>query len=606
MHKIIISNLEINLSDKKLSISEENSWFSDAFFTKYSYPFDVTLSDEISNLFGDLISSDSISGSYKLPCAYMFYDKIEAAELVVESISNKTASLSIQYGMDEFPNFEKNLAELNLFTTEVIDIYAHANQVIRKRYPEVNYNFPMVHTEKYNPEDILYFGFEKVINKRAHNTFVKNEVENNVMLNRNIIQPMPYLMYVLKRGFELSGRQLEGDILQDSILSDMLIFSEKEYVSRIDSAGTEILLDHNNIEDSWSFIDKIGYSGQKKIVVTEPGYYNLIGDINIGLVEGANTGSLAYMGVRINGTLVFSQFAVKIRPVTYLVDSFFDLQPGHTAVIDIVFQSNIYETSPLVDLQVLPVYFYDAQGNKMTNLVNSNKIDLNRSVPDMTFGSLFTTIMNWFNYDVDEITDTKVVINKINNSFRNNEVIDLSQFENLSVQTKIEQDNSFILKYQEDGEVDLGGVYVDSSGVLKTTKDFNKNAKHSIEINAFYLQNETINSIRTAKSNQSAEDKLCVILYDWTYMSDNIAKDPIELTMMNICDKYHYEWFQNRVQGISTVFSFVTNIENIVDLNTKKRVYAYNNIHLCKRIEKVEISPDIYEVEIETEKLMLK
>ena len=73
MHKIIISNLSIDLSDKKLSISEENSWFADSFFAKYSYPFEISITDEISNVFGDILSEDSTSGIYKLNCKYVFH-----------------------------------------------------------------------------------------------------------------------------------------------------------------------------------------------------------------------------------------------------------------------------------------------------------------------------------------------------------------------------------------------------------------------------------------------------------------------------------------------------------------------------------------------------
>lgn len=607
MHKIIVSNFDIDLSDKKLSISEENSWFADNFFTKYSYPFELSITDEVSNVFGDILSEDSVSGIYKVDCKYVFHDKIENAILFVENISNKTASLSIQYGIDEFPNFEKKLAELNLFQTEVADIYVHANQVIEKKYPEVNYNFPMIHTEKYDSQDAVYFGFEKIINKRDGNLFVRNVVENNVMLNKNIIQPLPYLMYILKRGFELSGRILQGDILQDSILNKMLIFSEKEYVSRIENSGVEILINESSIDNTWEYIPKLGYSMQKTFVVTEPGYYNLIGEVNIGLsIHGFWTGLLGGVKIFINDNLYFYQPEVKEGSNGFLVDKFFDLQPGQTALIRIELQSAIFENVAAVDLQALPVYFYDDFGNKLTNLFNSNKLDLNRAVPDMTFGALFTTVMNWFNYDVDEITESTIVINKVNNSFKNNSIFDLSIFDNLNVQTKIEHDNNFHLKYQEDGDVDLGGVFLDSNQIVQTSKEFSKTVKNAIEINAFYLQNETIDGLRTAKSNQSSEDKFCVVLYDGMQSFTNVTSEPVELEINNVFYKYHYDWLQNRISGKSQTFTFTTSIENIIDLNTKKRVYAYNNIHLCKRIEKREIAPDIFEVEIETEKLVLK
>src|SRR5690606_29165302 len=130
MHQIIIANTTVELSDKRLTITEENSWFSDSFFTKYTYPFEMIITDEINSKLGDVISTDSVTGIYKIDAKYVFYDKIENSTLYVENINKRTASVSLQYGMDEFPNFDKQLKELGLFKTTVPNIYTHANQVI--------------------------------------------------------------------------------------------------------------------------------------------------------------------------------------------------------------------------------------------------------------------------------------------------------------------------------------------------------------------------------------------------------------------------------------------------------------------------------------------
>src|SRR5690606_9222912 len=111
MHKIITSDFEIDLSNYEISMQEENSWFSDTFFTKYSYPFDLIITDEINLALGDILSHDTKSGKYYLECQYVFFDKIENALLIIERIVSDTASVSLKYGMDEFPNFDKNLNE---------------------------------------------------------------------------------------------------------------------------------------------------------------------------------------------------------------------------------------------------------------------------------------------------------------------------------------------------------------------------------------------------------------------------------------------------------------------------------------------------------------
>ena len=607
MHQIIIANTTVELSDKRLTITEENSWFSDSFFTKYTYPFEMIITDEINSQLGDIISTDSITGIYKIDAKYVFYDKIENSTLYVENINKRTASVSLQYGMDEFPNFDKQLKELGLFKTTVPNIYTHANQVIEMGYPQTNYNFPMIHTDKYDATDPLYYGFEQIINKRTGNMFVQNIVQNDEMLNKNIIQPMPYVMYVLKRGFELSGRVVEGDIVNDPLLNSMLIFAEKDYFSRIESSAIDLIIDESSVDQSSEFIEGFGWLVSKTFTVTQPGYYNIIGDVNIGsLAIPLFTQRVANIQIFVNNVLLTSLIDVRVGANTHFIDTFFDLQPGQTAVIEIRVESAFYVNIPVSDLQCLPVYYYDSNGNKMTNLFNSNVIDLNRSVPDITFGTFFNTLMNWFNYDVDEITENKIVINKINNSYKNNEIIDLSAVENIDVQRKKEHDNNFHIKYAEDGDVYLGGVYMDANGMEKTTKEFNKQPKNVIDINAYVLQNETISGIRTAKSNKSSEDKLCVVLYDGLIFNQNTAAEPNALEISNVVNKYHFDWLMNRIFCQSFIINFTTNIENIIYLNTKKRIYAHNNLHVIKNIQKTEIAPDIFDVEIETENILLK
>lgn len=285
MHKIITSDFEIDLSSYAISIQEENSWFSDTFFTKYSYPFDIIITDEINKALGDVLSFDTRSGKYYLECQYVFYNKIESALLIFEQIVRDVASVSVKYGMDEFPNFEKNLNELNLEEKEVPNIYAEAEFTSYKTYPLTNYNFPQIHTEKYDPTSVEYNGFRKIINNRISGGFLVNTVEvvsgEDVMFNRNIIQPMPYLMYVLKKSFEISGLELKGDILDDDLLKKILIYAEKEPSAKkaVDPLKLSYYLDEVNLSGWNPFSFYILY---KTITISQPGKYNIIGNFNVG------------------------------------------------------------------------------------------------------------------------------------------------------------------------------------------------------------------------------------------------------------------------------------------------------------------------------------
>lgn len=611
MHKIITSDFEIDLSSYSISIQEENSWFSDTFFTKYSYPFDIIITDEINKALGDVLSFDTRSGKYYLECQYVFYNKIESALLIFEQIVRDVASVSVKYGMDEFPNFEKKLNELELQVKEVSNIYFEAELTINKTYPLTNYNFPQIHTDKYDPNTVEFNGFKKIINNRSSSGFLINTVEvedgEDVMYNRNIMQPMPYLMYVLKKGFSLSGLDLKGDIVNDSLLSKILIYAEKDPFIQKEMEPYFLTFSYEDITDDtltytipqyWTAIDVKQYIPIKSITIDVPGKYNIIGQVDI---RTQNYNYAAQLKIYKDNQLIFSK-DVKFAPWAFMVDIEFIL-PSGSCEIKFEAYTAIAEFQSVVDLQILPVYFINSSGQKETNLLNENKIDLNKSVPNTTFGALVNAVLNLFNYDVDLITKNEVYINRVGNSIKNNEIIDLSMFENVEVERKPKTDTSFLFKYDEEGDIDLGGFYIEKNGSRFVTKEFNKIVQNTISIPIYPLQNELIDDVYTAKSVNSSDDKICFVMFDGFRNNSNYTLEPIQLSIANIVDEYYYKWFQNRVDAIQYNISFVAPIEKIIYLTTKKRAFCYNNVHLLKNITKNQLKNELFEVEIETETL---
>jgi hypothetical protein len=64
--------------------------------------------------------------------------------------------------------------------------------LITKKWPEVNYNFPQIHIDKYDATDV-WNGFEGIINNRVDGVFLTNTVDTveDVTYNRNVMQPLP-------------------------------------------------------------------------------------------------------------------------------------------------------------------------------------------------------------------------------------------------------------------------------------------------------------------------------------------------------------------------------------------------------------------------------
>lgn len=600
MHKIITSDFEIDLSSYNISIQEENSWFSDTFFTKYSYPFDLIITDELNKCLGDVLSFDSRSGLYYLPCQYVFYNKIESAFLIFEQIVRDVASVSLKYGMDEFPNFDKNLNELDLEVKDVPNIYLHAENTVSKTYPLVNYNFPQIHTDKYDPESAEYNGFQKIINNRIGGTFLNNYVDgNDVMFNRNIIQPMPYLMYVLNKCFEFSGLQLKGDIVNDDLLKKILIFTEKEPDTKKELNPITLTLYANDI-DLTGWTPLAYYELQKSVVITTPGKYNFIGSFNIGSFS-----KPSYIIVYKDGQAIYSKgFSVLSNPGETLVDFDFVL-PFGTCEIKVVTRTSILpsERPVIFDFQVLPIYFINANGEKETNLLNENKVDLKKFVPNMTVGTFITNVLNMFNYDVDSINSKEIYINRVQKSMQENEIFDLSPYENIEVVRKFNSDISYLLKYEEEGDVDLGGFYIDKKETKYVTKEFKNEVQNEMNIAVYPLQNVLIGDVFTAKSAESSDDKLCFVMYTGLQNDNNYTIEPTALAIPNLVETYHEKWLRNRVEAVQYSLTFLTTIENVINLTTKKRGFIFNNLHLFKTITKNQLKNELFEIEIESETL---
>ena len=111
MHKIISEKFEIDLSTVDITTTDENSMFLDKYTTKYSFPFSLELTNENQRNFQDLLDHCSKEITTEFDIVYVFGNIKEAGILRVDTF-NETINCELQYGIEEFPNFNKKLNEL--------------------------------------------------------------------------------------------------------------------------------------------------------------------------------------------------------------------------------------------------------------------------------------------------------------------------------------------------------------------------------------------------------------------------------------------------------------------------------------------------------------
>ena len=220
----ITSQFVLDLSRIAISYQEENPRFKDTFFTQYSLPFEFQMNADLRLRMGNYTALNATKLKKKYDGYHVLDGRVRKGTLEILSVEGNLVSAQIDSGFEQLPNFEKKLCDLPLLRKRVPDIYAHANEIVAKKYPEVDYNFPKV----VYPKDKSQKGWElffQFINNYGSGGFIRNEANRNY----NIMHPMPYLLYVLKTGFADAGYELAGDILTDEDFTQQVLYSNIPY-----------------------------------------------------------------------------------------------------------------------------------------------------------------------------------------------------------------------------------------------------------------------------------------------------------------------------------------------------------------------------------------
>lgn len=615
MLKIIHSNFQIDLSDKDISIVEENQWFSDRFFTNYTLPFNLYITDELNVALGDILSFTSASENTYFD-VYLYHNGQEnRAIFEIEEIEGREASCSVRFGLDELPNYNKKLSELALEDFEIEapeTIQTYAETIIKKTWPEVSHNFVMAHIDKLDKETDQWAAFEGVLNKRVEGAFVTNsyDAEDDLQLNRNIMQPQPYLMYVLEKAVEDAGFELAGDVLEDPKLKIALFSEISEYYHTINAEGIEFYM-HN--QESHVPVEGPLSVYTKSISLTEKGRYKIAGNITLRSFVIRALGELKYNGKRIwrgekrfNKDIGWEEFTI---PININVDFF----TGSSATLE--FWSENFNTvyldnsewsdapAPIMDLTITQLSKLDSSGKLMPTLITPNKIKLSKCVPDITVGEFMTIIKNWKNFDFVP-QGNLLYMNYIENQLLTTTAKDMRGYEIKNPVRRSNRGKSFLLKFQDVNSEDYkyDSVFVDINGVFLSDYKLNDDTSE-IVINALPLPITSRDNIVTAHHFVDDQSKIKVILYEGAPDIENVAQDNYELLIPQIHEKHYKEWLLFRLNSKSYLWNFKIYEENMRDLLLRNKIFTYNNYHIIKSLNKDLVAPGLWQIEIETASL---
>jgi len=599
-----------DLSDIAITVEESNSKVSDTMFTKFTLPFDKYASPEFLRMYGDFVSYEANNLKNKIVGKLQFENKIHDAERFFQSGQGFNITNQIDFGFEELPNFDKKLSELNLEKFDVADIHIYAKDVCSKKWPETNFNFPRVYSKKYSPDQQIWSAFDGYYNdlNQEGTEMKRNYVDSTGnIFNINIIHPMPHVLYVLTKGFEDAGLELQGDILTDPVLQKKWMFSATEYFTKVNQYSNVRTISSDDYYEQWwentvlaGSFPVYAYEASESLNFQDTVYVSVTFKVRLVKYRPFR------LKVTLNGSEIFSKEEYSYDTKEY-EETFQTMISVNNAVITFhVEQSGMNVNVPW------NVITYELKSNSIINeeseaqdfdnslVKNSNTIDLKKAVPDMTFGDFFKIIKNWFNYDLD-IVDNVAIMNKINNE-EITKIEDFTKYQVFLPKRNFLNKKSWLLQFEDlDNDQKKDSLYFDYQGVkINGSKNEETN---EITINGYVMPVKLPkeNGYNTAYVMKDSATTLSMVDYDGVKNGQNNANAVSDCDFPALFETHWKNWLKMRLSGQEFSWSYDVNIEKFSQYRIKDYIYAYNNVHIIKNWSKEKISPDTYRVEFTTE-----
>jgi len=618
--KLILETIALDLSNYEFTFIEENNWLKDNTILKFTYPVDFELTIEQDEALGNITEQNLTEYNTLLEAKFYAFGLEHDAVLEIERIIGRKITGQIRYGLEEFPNFNKRLSELPLQNFNLTQsIYVHAKSIISQTWPAVNYNFPQVFTDKFNTSDEQWQFFEGIVNNYKDGDFVVNTFDDvdNLQINKNIIQPLPYLLHILTKGLEDAGFTLAGEILEDTYYKKATIYALNEFYTKFTTQSDVIQM---RSDEFFDYEDNFNsHLFKKSIPFPEPGRYKIAGNVVIrAKSNGNNFDAYAYSLFQYQDTAVWSnnvfRFGGDYIETLYTLDFNLDYTGSEGDLEFFSAQLNyklsngeIINDALILDITLTQLAKYDNSGNLISTLVEPTAIDLRKSVPDMSFGEFFTAVLKKQNYGYD-IDGSVITVNKkkVENVETGN-ALSLVDFEVKYPERNFNRGKTFILKtfdFQSEA-YQAQQIFINNSGYI--INNFEKNDDtEEIVINAIELPLK-VSGVRTAHGFLDDNTKVQMVLYGGLANNLNLAEDATPISLLNNYLNDYQSWFQFLLTSQNINWFFETSYEKLADLKIRSIIYAYRQYHVIRKITRktyiTQKNGILLEVEIETETL---
>lgn len=623
------SDFELDLSHYSVTFNESNSWFDEDLSSQFSFPIETTIEDW--KFVTDFKSFNTYGQKRNFSGDLNHQGILSKAVLKIHQVKGNNVSCIIYVDLGVLSKLDIPLKSIPLHDFTVPDIRNHAQGIIGKQYPDVDYNFPIVYTDKYKDDSTL-FKFENAINNYQSGSFLTNIIdEENGDQIRNIMQPLPYVMYVLKAGFEYLGFKIKGDILSDGDLNKMLLFRDAEYFVKLskETINLSISVDQylskgtvNNLSHSVYFKQYvIGKKGKyalngnfTNVLLGAAGFFNSrLTEISISILLSQN-GTLTTLYSFDRGVQTYYPPGAPYNVLTSNVDIDLELELEEGAVISInkreVSRDGASSVTPdypeTVSLNLYPIRYKNPDGTPIISVLDVNAVSLSRTVPDVSLLELFNAIRKWKNYSVD-ISGTEISLYSISSKLDRSTALDLSDYEVQDPLRTFSEQRSFELMFADgdsNSSYPYDKLYITEDGISTNTYTKASEAS-SINIEALPLPviNRALGSSAFALDDDTG--KIRVVFYRAVPEGGKpLTYENAGMLIPAVYNNFYKGWLQFRVNSVAFEWSIRLPGYLARDLVSQSLVYAYGQYHVVKQLEKARQNLQYYDITVQSESLI--
>ncbi|RSC96071.1 hypothetical protein [Tenacibaculum singaporense] len=581
-------NFELNLTDTKITLNEENPLFYNYFVKNYSWPFSKKVDDETSKKLGFLDLENSANYKTKIYGKLLLDNSFDVAYLILTDYHNGILQGAIYYGEVAIELLDKPLKDLSFPVVKTTTLIAHAKEVIAKSYPEVNYNFPMVIDDNFSSNS-KYEKFEGIINNYVNDNFVTNSnqtVEGEIVaFNKNVMTPFPYLMGILKAGFDSVNMVMQGSFVSDKVNEKILLFTDKhleKFYSGLPD-GFQFTTTGEVWENGVVTADFVKY-----YAISQQGSYKVQLYLNIP----PELKVIEYT-VKHNTNVVFASKSNTINEAIIInVKSDEDLGNFIFTLKLRKFTSNPSDgIGNIENYNNVDFSFSDGQLN-----IFPTSFSLSEVMPDMTFGKFLNKIKNWLNLEIT-FDNNLVSLNYIEDKFLDVEFKDERHLEIPKPYRTFNQNKLYKLVTSNTN------LTIGNSGVVTTTEGFREEDITTIDMGLEVMPVQAKDAVFTAYKNEDTND-FKLFLYDGLQSGLPVAVESVadrNYSLNEVYNRYWKNWLFFRLN--SETYKDKFKVHFLEQFNKSMGRMKYNKKHLYKKIKKRRVDENEWEYEIESETL---